>query len=66
VAALARAVLAPAARAPRGEVLVGDAEAVPPAARAELARLVDAAWARGASSAADGAFAGERRCAPCG
>jgi len=64
VAALARVVLAPAGRPPRGNVYVGSAEALAPSARAALAAVADAAWARGENHGADGAFAAERRGAP--
>ncbi len=64
VAALARVVLAPAGRPPRGNVYVGSAEALAPSARAALAAAADAAWARGENHAADGAFAAECRGAP--
>jgi ubiquitin len=49
VAALASKVLAPSGRTPCGAVYLGDAEAVPAAARAALIACVDAAWAAGES-----------------
>ncbi len=51
VAALAAAVLAPSARAPRGAIFEGAAEVAPPAARAALTAAVEAAWARGGGGA---------------
>jgi hypothetical protein len=57
VAALAAAVLAPTARAPRGDVYQGDEEVAPPAARAALIAAVEASWGTGAPSGVDGAFA---------
>ena len=57
VAALAAAVLAPTARAPRGDVYQGDVEVAPPAARAALIAAVEASWGTGAPSGVDGAYA---------
>jgi serine/threonine protein kinase len=61
VAALARAVLAPSRRQPRGDVFEGSLEVLPAAARAALAAALEAAWAAGAPSAVDAAYS-----EPCG